>query len=190
MAAVASGSAEARGLLQPLLVQATGRLDCAAELRVPDLGLTWTSPALLRVLAGAERVTVFAGTVGGAITDAARAAFSAGDYTRAVVLDACGTAAVRALSEQVRRQAEPGCSATAPYSPGYEDWDIADTAGILRALEARRIGLHLSAAHYLVPEKSFCGVVGWVRGGADVAYGCAICRLPGCRYRRREVTLV
>ena len=189
MGAVAAGCAEARGLLQPLLLQATARLDCAADLRVPDLGLTWTSPALRRVLAGAERVTVFAGTVGGAISDAARAAFSAGEYTRAVVLDACGSAAVRALSEQVRSQAEPGYGATAPYSPGYEGWDITDTAGILRALQARRIGLFLSEAHYLVPEKSFCGVIGWVRGGAEAAYGCAICRLAGCRYRRREVAL-
>jgi len=108
-----------------------------------------------------------------------------------VVLDACGTAATGALSEQARASAEAGARArgyraTIPYSPGYGDWDIAETAPLLRALEARRIGLQASAAHYLLPEKSFCGAVGWRRGLADLpqASGCAICFLPGCRYRR------
>jgi hypothetical protein len=191
--AVAAGTAEAAALLQPLLLQATARLECAEELRVPELGLAWRSPALRRVFAGAERVTIFAGTVGAAISDAARAAFSAGEYTRAVVLDACGTAAVGELAARARREAAlaagaAGYGVTAPYSPGYEDWDIADAEAILRVLEARRIGLHLSQARYLVPEKSFCGAIAWVRGGGAAAHGCAICRLPGCRYRRREMT--
>ncbi len=191
---VADGMRQATGLLQPLLLQADAALECRGPedaLGVPELGLRWRSPALTRVLAGAERVTLFAGTVGGAVGDAVREAFAAGCYARAVVLDACGTSAVAALGERVLaeaggRAASAGFRLTAPYSPGYQDWDLADTAALLRVLEARRIGLLASDAHYLVPEKSLCGVVGWVRGRQDrtQASGCAICFLPGCRYRR------
>lgn len=193
-AEVESGMREATGLLQPLLLYGDAALQCAgpdATIQVPSLGLSWRSPALTAVLAGAERVTLFAGTVGAAISDAARAALSRGDYTRGVVLDACGTAAASALADRARAEAEAwargrGYRVTAPYSPGYRDWDLADQEPLLRALEARRIGLRASATHYLLPEKSFCGIVGWVRGLAELpqASGCAICFLPGCRYRR------
>ncbi|HVB10439.1 MAG TPA: hypothetical protein VNM16_08770 [Bacillota bacterium] len=194
LAAVAEGMAAARGLLQPLSLQATEQVACDESFRVPDLGLVWDAPALRTVFAGAERVTLYAGTVGSAISDAARAAFSEGEYTRAVVLDACGSAAVQALAERVRREVaeaadEAGYGISAPYSPGYRDWDIADNDALLKALEARRIGLRSSAAHYLVPEKSFCGAIAWVRGAGEAAHGCAVCRLAGCRYRKREVVL-
>ena len=192
--AVEEGMQEASRLLHPLLLYADAALECVgpdAILRVPSLGLSWCSPALTAVLAGTERVTIFAGTVGGGISDAARAAFSAGDYTRAVVLDACGSAATSALSARARQEAEAwargrGYRATIPYSPGYRDWDIADQEPLLRALEARRIGIRTSDSHYLLPEKSFCGIIGWIRGLADLpqASGCAICFLAGCSYRR------
>jgi len=194
LAAVEAGLAEAADLLQPLLVAGEADLQCAgpeSALRVPALGLAWQSPALAAVLGGSERVSLFAGTVGAAISDAARAAFSRGEYARGVVLDACGTAAVGAQAQAARAAAaeaarRAGCRLTAPYSPGYGDWDLADTGPLLRALEARRIGLQASQASYLLPEKSFCGVAGWIRGLQDLpqASGCAICFLGGCRYRR------
>jgi len=194
LAAVDLGMQEAATLLQPLLLYGDAALECAgpdATVRVPTLGLAWRSPALTAVLAGAERVTLFAGTAGAAISDAARAAMSRGDYTRGVVLDACGSAAASALADRARREAEAwargrGYRVTVPYSPGYRDWDIADQEPLLRALEARRIGIRASDTHYLLPEKSFCGIVGWVRGLVELpqASGCAICFLPGCRYRR------
>lgn len=192
--AVEEGMQEALGLLRPLMLYADARLECAgpdATLRVPSLGLEWRSPALTAVLAGAEHVALFAGTVGAAISEAARVAFQQGAYTRAVVLDACGTAAAKALADRARAEAEAvararGYRVTIPYSPGYRDWDIADTGPLLRALEARRIGLQESDSHYLLPEKSFCGVIGWTRGleESPQASGCAICFLPGCRYRK------
>ena len=192
--AVEAGLAQARALLQPLSLAAEAALDCdgpEATLRVPALALAWRSPALTAVLAGAERVTLFAGTVGAGITEAARTAFSGGAYTLAVVLDACGSAAVQAQAEGCRVSAEAsahrrGYRLTIPYSPGYRDWDVGDTGDLLRALEARRIGLQASDTSYLLPEKSFCGVVGWIRGRQALpqASGCAICFLPGCSYRR------
>ncbi len=109
LTAVEEGMEEARGLLRPLLLSADAALDCAgpdATLRVPSLALEWRSPALTAVLAGAEHVGLFAGTVGAAITEAARAAFQKGEYTRAVVLDACGTAATKAVAERARSEAE------------------------------------------------------------------------------------
>ena len=194
LAAVEQGMRQAAGLLHPLVLYADAALQCVgpdAMLRVPSLDLHWRSPALTAMLAGAERVTVFAGTVGAAIGDAARAAMQRGDYALGVVLDACGSAAASALAERARHEAEAwararGCRVTAPYSPGYRDWDIADQEPLLRAIEARRIGIRTSDSHYLLPEKSFCGIVGWIRGLAEApqASGCAICFLPGCRYRR------
>ncbi len=192
--AVAAGMAEAAPLLQILVLEAEAGLDCAgpeALLRVPAHALSWRSTALAAVLGGAERVTLFCGTAGAAVTEAVRAAWSRGEYARAVVLDACGTAAVQEAMDGVlgrarQRAAAHGFRLTAPYSPGYGDWDVGDTAALLAALGARRIGLQASDASYLVPEKSFCGAVGWMRGRADLpqASGCAICFLPGCRYRR------
>ncbi len=194
LARVEEGMEQARGLLHPLWLRAEADLACDgpdATLRVPDLALSWRSPALTAVLGGAERVTIFAGTVGAAVAEAARAAFSRGEYARAVVLDACGTAAVQALAETARAEAAAAARArgyrvTIPYSPGYGDWDVADTGPLLRAVEARRIGIQVSDAHYLVPEKAICGVMGWIRGLAELpqASGCAICFLPGCRYRK------
>jgi hypothetical protein len=192
--AVAAGMAEAALLLQPLVLESDAGLDCAgpdALLRVPAHGLLWRSTALVAVMGGAERVTLFCGTAGAAVTEAVRGAWNRGEYARAVVLDACGTAAVQeamggVLAGAAMRAASFGCRLTAPYSPGYGDWDVGDSAALLDALGARRIGLRASDASYLVPEKSFCGAVGWMRGRHDLpqASGCAICFLPGCRYRR------
>lgn len=194
LAEVEAGMREAADLLQPLLLYGDAALECAgpeATLHVPALGLRWRSAALTGVLAGAERVMLYCGTVGERISAGARAALQRGEYTRGVVLDACGSAAVAGLAERARRQAEAWAAArgfrtSAPYSPGYGDWDLADQEPLLRALEARRIGIRTSDTHYLLPEKSFCGIVGWTRGRVEQpqASGCAICFLPGCRYRR------
>lgn len=78
---------------------------------------------------------------------------------------------------------------TPPFSPGYGDWDLSCQGQVLDLLEApKRIGLTLTAAGMLVPEKSITAVVGISHREEELCgQKCMRCQKKDCPFRAGEV---
>jgi hypothetical protein len=170
----------------PTLVRAvtlTRRIPCAGVLA--EAGM---AEHLARRLSGAEHLLVCACTIGPAV-EARAAAAHAGNLLEALAFDALGSAAVGRLAATVcaatgTEAASLGLAATPPISPGLDGWPLdAGQRFIFSRLDAAAIGIALTPAWAMVPQKSMSFVIGL---GAGVAAGtaCALCSMARrCRYR-------
>lgn len=191
-AAVDEGIARARKVIAPR----AALVDCAvaavgAEGLELASGLRWQSRRLARGWSGARAVTLIGATVGEGIETEVAALFQAQEYAVATAVDAAGSAFIHAWLREVHQQVAAGCAAagmvlSAPYSPGYGDWDLADQHEMLRLVQADRIGLESTAACYLVPQKSAVAAVAWLHPNGQSAGpdGCAACAMRDCQYRK------
>jgi cobalamin-dependent methionine synthase I len=131
-------------------------------------------------------------TVGEEIEAAVAAASRGGEPTRALILDAAGSAAceeaadrigavIVGIPEQADRRAIP-CR----FSPGYGDWSLADQPKLFALLPAD-LGVRLLPSMMMVPRKSVSFAM-WLGGPPERAAGrgCAACPLDTCRYRRQR----
>lgn len=88
----------------------------------------------------------------------------------------------------IQAQLGPGEYLTPAFSPGYGDWSLSAQGQVLDLLEApKRIGLTLTAAGMLVPEKSITAVVG-VSDREEERCGqkCMRCQKKDCPFRAGE----
>ena len=80
---------------------------------------------------------------------------------------------------------EEGEYLTPPFSPGYGDWALSHQQEVLTLLDApRRLGLSLTQAGMLVPEKSITALVG-VSDRPEESCGqkCMRCKKTDCPFR-------
>jgi len=139
-------------------------------------------------------------TIGGALEAAASSRLAGGEATAALVLDACGSAAVEEAADRLGAAivhagtgiddapeplADPaalGCR----VSPGYGRWALAAQPALFARLPHAALGVRLEPSLLMVPRKSISFAM-WL--GADARpiaglSGCARCALEGCRFRR------
>lgn len=139
-------------------------------------------------------------TVGGAIEDRASELLAAGEATRALLIDAAGSAAAEEAADRLgglvagdRTALVDSSSAVAPsvscrISPGYGAWPLEAQRPLLARLPAEEVGVALEPSLLMVPRKSISFAM-WLGAGARPLAGlagCARCHLEHCRYRRRE----
>ena len=141
-------------------------------------------------------------TVGGAIEARASELLRAGEATRALLVDAAGSAAAEEAADRLgaliagdetARVDSPEADRRAPtvscrISPGYGAWPLTAQPRLFSRLPAREVGVVLQPSLLMVPRKSVSFAM-WL--GADARpvaglSGCAHCHLEHCRYRRRE----
>lgn len=148
------------------------------------------------LLRGCSACLLLAASLGAAVDELIRRA-EIRDVGQALLLDACASAAVENLLEQLQAglaadlQAQ-GWQLTARFSPGYGDLPLACQAQFCATLDAaRRIGLTVSGSGLLLPRKSVTAVIGLSRQELiaeqrDLSkHNCAACRLLDCPYRRK-----
>lgn len=88
---------------------------------------------------------------------------------------------------QLKKELQAGEYLTMPYSPGYGDWDLAAQGRVLDLLEApKRLGLTLTGAGMLAPEKSITALVG-ISDREEISCGqkCLGCQKTDCPFRQR-----
>lgn len=146
------------------------------------------------LLTDCEKVILFAATLGAELEMAIRRA-QARDLTRALVLDACGSAAVEAVCDaavaQIETKLPRGGYLTDRFSPGYGDMSITCQSELLALADAARtIGLTATDAHILVPRKSVTALIGIAdRPQVKRFRGCAYCSMfENCSYRKAGKT--
>ena len=156
--------------------------------------LSLTSDAICRHLAEAEEVAVMAVTVGSAVEEAIDSAFSAGEYSRALLLDAAATTATEACADYLNRTVTAeakrrGLHTAFRFSPGYGDWDITVQSDIVRLSEGDSIGITVTESSMLIPRKSVTAVIPLRAQKAEaLAHGCSACTHQKCP-SRKEITL-
>ena len=147
---------------------------------------------IARHLRFSQQVAVMAVTLGLKVEQRI-AYYSKTDLARGVVMDACASAAVEELCDQLEEEirtkaAQQGLSLTSRYSPGYGDFPLALQAQILTVLDAyRKIGLTVSDSSLLIPRKSVTAVIGLQQDApcqADSTSKCESCNRADCPFKR------
>ena len=124
------------------------------------------SQSLSRYLAGCDTALVLVATLGARVCEAIAQAFDTGRAEDAVWKDAAASVAVDAgldfMLQQARVQLrkENGVLKSMRYSPGYGDCPITAQADLFALVRAQQLGLSLSEAMMLVPEKSVLAICG------------------------------
>jgi hypothetical protein len=167
-----------------------GIWDCDIEPPVVLLGGTAIrSVSLSGHLAGAPRAALLAATLG-AGADALIRRYSVRDMEKAAVADAVCAVMIEAYCDRVTREIERETEAgyaTARFSPGYGDFDIACQKDILRMLDGgRRIGLAMTDGGMLTPAKSVIAVIGFKQEKEGGRGKCGRCAGGECACREDQ----
>ena len=123
------------------------------------------SRSLATRLEGCGRALLFAATIGPALEEWVRRLNDAGEITRALLGDACGSSAAIALGTALefavtREFRDLGLEPTKRYAPGYGDWDLESQAPLMALVDGTRIGITLTDDFLMLPGKSISGVIG------------------------------
>ncbi|MDR3349267.1 MAG: hypothetical protein LBO03_06655 [Acidaminococcales bacterium] len=165
----------------------------APALKIPGGDYLPQSLKLCAHLRGAVKVAVLAVSVGGDIETRVNQLFAAGEYTKALLLDAAADSAVEQAADSLCAFVASsvralGLGAGRRFSPGYGDWDIKEQPRILELSGAARIGLGATKSFMLAPRKSITAALGlgfsMLPGKAGDA--CLYCENAGCRLRRAK----
>lgn len=136
----------------------------------------------------AERLALFAGTVGDAIGRRIASLFHQDDPAAAMVLDAYASEAANRVAYVLAN--EFGANVL-PYSPGYCGWHVSGQRALFDALQPGDAGVTLNSSFLMTPIKSVSGVL--VAGDAAVhrfrpAYAfCDECTTQECVPRMRSM---
>jgi hypothetical protein len=148
----------------------------------------------------ADRLALFAATVGPAVTDAIAAGFTQNDFALASMLDAVASEAADRAAEvletlfQSTLQADgwhPPDGRVLRYSPGYCGWHVTGQRTLFAALRPETVGITLTESCLMQPLKSVSGVL--VAGPlaahefAPTYDVCTTCETFTCRDRLREL---
>ena len=180
-------------LLEP--VACWEEYDYSAEQRLvlaKELPYALPSCNLAGHLAGAERVTFLAVTVGDAVEDFSRHLFAQGRYSEALLAEGAASAAVEQAADQLcvyleRQYQQQGFALTTRYSPGYGDWSLDEQPNVLRLAKGDTIGVALTKSLMLTPKKSITAIAGWRRRDKTEitqTSNCAACSKLDCTMRK------
>ena len=153
--------------------------------------LTRDSRDLTHHLRHCEEGFLYAVTLG-AETDRLLRRWAAQSMARAAVGQAVCAAWLDQLCadycRDIQKSLGPDAYLTPSFSPGYGDWALSAQRQVLDLLEAhKRIGLALTSAGMLVPEKSITAVVG-ISDREEELCGqkCMRCKKSDCPFRAGE----
>lgn len=145
----------------------------------------FNSRALSAHLAGCKRYFLFAATLG-AEADLIIRRYSKSDITNAAVAQAVSSWYIEKFCDDEMNNFDKGGLSFMPrFSPGYSDFDITFQKYILDTLNAgKRIGLTLSDALMMIPEKSVTAVLGLTESKVCTQSKCTVCEKTDCEYRK------
>ncbi len=154
---------------------------------------------LASIFPRAQRLLLFAFTLGPAVSREIERLFQSTDFALASMLDTVASLAAdnagREAESWVARQGETGQTGSEVqkvllYSPGYCGWHISGQKKLFEFLRPERIGIRLNERFLMIPLKSISGVL--VSGDAGIHHFserypfCDHCQSPACRGRGME----
>ncbi len=148
----------------------------------------------------ADRLALFAVTLGEAIGGGIKECFASNDFALGSMLDSAASVATDKLAEvaehRFREEYLQGGPAAASagvlrYSPGYCGWHVSGQKKLFEFLQPERIGITLRDSFLMEPLKSVSGVI--IAGRKEIhsfpsTYPfCSRCAPQGCRERIRAL---
>jgi len=193
--------AEVRKYSQPRGIYRDFRLEILPEsgFFLPEVNIYFKSGDLSNLWKDAEKITVIAATLGCGLDELVSDLLVSGQYTKAVIADAIGSAAAESAIEQVNqilkhRGAQEGRVPTPRFSPGYGDLPLEFQKEIISVLEANEIGIRITEGYMLEPRKSVTAMVAWLKPSdldnicsePFTSLGCDLCGYDSCKFRYKE----
>lgn len=160
-----------------------------AGILLPEADLLLPGADAAKMLAQCDQAVLLSCTLG-AQFEALLRAEQARDMSKAVILDACGSAWVEAGCDQAEQELAsrlPGRYRTDRFSPGYGDLPLSLQPKLCAALDAqRRLGLHVTEHFLMNPSKSVTAIIGLSdRPQMARIRGCAYCSMrESCTLRK------
>jgi hypothetical protein len=158
------------------------------------------SSPLLAIFPRAERLALFAATVGAELSDRIAELFDAGRPALGAALDSAASEGTELAGvhldglaqEEARSRHAAGPDTWAlRYSPGYCGWNITGQRALFAALRPDEIGILLTDSCLMQPLKSISGVMvtgpAAIHEIADDYPFCPDCRTKSCRSRMRKI---
>ena len=187
---IASCIASLNEVISPGYVFRAFPLSLMSDHQVCFAGMQIESRNLCRNLEGCEKVFLFAATLGIG-PDRLIARDSISSPSRMVIDQACAAAMIEAycnrINEELRGLAKAEQLFCRPrFSPGYGDFSLEHQKDLLRILDAaKKIGITLTDALLMVPQKSVTAVIGLSTSDARCPKsGCEACLKKDCAFRR------
>ena len=188
MALIASVEAELRQEVRPRGLHRRLHIS-VSEGHVEAGGHVFESRALAKNLCGCGEAFFLAATLG-AEADRRLRRYAAVDLPRAAVWQAACAAYLEEYLDEMEnalRAEAPGLYLRPRFSPGYGDLDISNQQAMFALLDLeKRLGLSLTPAWMMLPEKSVTAIIGLSAQPCRAAGGCAGCAKTDCPSRRRE----
>jgi hypothetical protein len=158
-------------------------------------GLNDATTPLGEIFPTADRLALFAGTVGEGLSSEIQRLFDAGDLASAVMLDAAASEAterfVAVLEGRFARGQTATSQAVLAYSPGYCGWHVSGQRRLFAKLQPTECGITLNSSCLMAPLKSVSGVL--VAGRPEIHdfeddyECCAVCATRECRVRIERI---
>jgi len=155
-------------IMEPVAACKTLEIDRCGDSGVSfrDTAFTVASSDITALLRSCRKATLMAATIGKALTLETGNLMAQKRMTEAMILDAFGSEAVEAVVDFLcgtlrECAAREKMTLTRRFSPGYGDWKLPVQRGILRELDAQRIGIRVNENFILIPEKSITAILGW-----------------------------
>lgn len=158
-----------------------------------EAGIKLTGQSAARMLAQCRQAVLLVCTLGMGFESLLRAE-QARDMSRAVMLDACGSAWVEAGCDAAEKEIAarfPGLYLTDRFSPGYGDLPLELQPAICAVLDTqRRVGVHVTDSLLMNPSKSVTAVIGLAdKPQMARIRGCAHCSMrETCTLRKGGTT--
>ena len=124
--------------------------------------LKTSSRQLEKILKGASRLVIFAGTLGIEFDKTLRR-WQFQSPSDGMILNACGSVRIESVIDAMinKIEKEEGLIAGPPYSPGYGDLSLSTQEYLLSYLQAdKTIGIIHNESYVMMPCKSITGVFG------------------------------
>lgn len=162
------------------------------EIKLKDTNIKLKGKDIYNLLKDSDRCILIAVTLGNDIEKKIRL-YSKTDLTSSVILDACATAGVESLCDNLEENLKEEFlneneNFTFRYSPGYGDLSLSIQKDFIEILDCkRRLGLNLSEHLILFPRKSVTAILGITKEKLKVKRNCKNCNnYDRCIYRKED----
>lgn len=154
-----------------------------------------TASPLPQIIRNAEKLYLFAVTIGEHITEEINKQFDQNEFPIGSFIDSGASLTadniVGILEDQIQ-DTFTGLSSTLAYSPGYCGWHVSGQKKLFQFLKPDKIGITLNGSCLMTPLKSVSGVL--VSGPVDIHifdnnYSfCEECTTYSCKIRMKSIT--
>ena len=156
-----------------------------------DNVLFYCGSKIARQLKNAEQIIVFVCTSGHGITQQYKEYINKNELVKAYFVDMLGNIIVEKAMDIIQEHISGemktrGMNITNRYSPGYCNWNTNEQAKIFSILPDNPCGVKLTQSSLMIPSKSISGVIGCGKNVRYTAYGCQLCELEMCIYRKKR----